>query len=58
MEELIANINGATWFGIVAAAILLGERIAKLTPTNTDNKVLRFIRKAARAIGLDFPDRQ
>ena len=58
MEDMIANVNGATWFGVVAAVILFAERISKITPTKTDNKVLQFIRKTAKAIGLDVEDRQ
>jgi len=42
--------------GIAAAIILAAERIARLTPTNSDNKVVQVIRKIANAIGLNFPD--
>lgn len=50
--------NAAEIGGIVALVILAAERVARLTPTNTDNKVLQFVRKIANALGLNFPDRQ
>ena len=45
--------------GVIAAlAIPLGERIARPTPTETDDKILQSIRKIAMGVGLDFPDNQ
>lgn len=42
--------------GIIALVIVIAERIAKLTPTESDNKIVQAIRKTAKALGLDFPD--
>lgn len=50
------NLPWAEIAGIAALIILAGERIAKLTPTKTDNKILQAVRKVAKTVGLDFPD--
>lgn len=42
--------------GVIALIILVGERIARLTPTETDNKIIQWIRKVANVIGVNFPD--
>ncbi len=42
----------AAFLGIVFAA----EKIADLTPNQTDNKIVAFIRKACRTLALKFPD--
>lgn len=48
--------NFAEIAGIAALVIIIAERIAKLTPTESDNKIVQAIRKTAKALGLDFPD--
>jgi hypothetical protein len=42
--------------GVLAAVVLLAERVARLTPTKTDNRILRRIKKAADVIGINVPD--
>lgn len=42
--------------GIVALVILLGERVARLTPTETDNKIFQALRKLAQVVSIDVPD--
>jgi hypothetical protein len=42
--------------GIAALVILLGERVARITPNETDDKIIMYIRKLARIIGLDLPN--
>lgn len=55
--EYILN-NWMEIAGIAALAILIGERVALLTPTKSDDKVVQFVRKIALAVGLKFPDIQ
>ena len=43
--------------GVIAALVILaGERVARLTPTETDNKVLMKVRKIAQILGIDVPN--
>ena len=42
--------------GVVALVVLLGERLARITPNTTDDKVVMYIRKALRVIGVDLPN--
>lgn len=44
------------WGGIIALVVLLAERLARLTSNETDDKVVSFIRKSLRTLGLDFPN--
>ncbi len=56
MEDLINNWE--VWAGIIAAAVILFERIAKITPTETDNKVLKTIYKVASVLGINVKDNE
>jgi len=42
--------------GIVVAFVLLFDRIAKLTPTDADNKIVRMAYKLFAVLGLKVPD--
>lgn len=43
--------------GVIAVFLILaGERIALLTPTETDNNFFKWLRKGAKLVGLVFPD--
>lgn len=42
--------------GIAALVILLGERVARLTPTETDNKIFKALRRLAQVVSIDVPD--
>ena len=58
MSDIISFIT-ENWVEIaaaLAALILAGERIARITPTETDNKVLQVIRKVANVVGINVPD--
>jgi hypothetical protein len=55
MLELVTE-NWPQIAGVVAAVVLLAERVARLTPTKTDNRILRRIKKAADVIGINVPD--
>lgn len=54
MEFLTQNAAEVT--GIFALVILLAERVARLTPTNSDNKIVQILRKAANVLGINVPD--
>jgi hypothetical protein len=54
MEFLMAN-----WVSILAAWFALDKLagiVVKITPTNTDNEILKKIRGVFKVIGLAFPD--
>lgn len=40
----------------IGAILVAARAIARATPNDTDNKVLKVIRKVARVIGADVPD--
>jgi hypothetical protein len=42
--------------GVLAAVVLLAERVARLTPTETDNRVLRKVKQLADVVGINVPD--
>ncbi|GAB5387724.1 MAG: hypothetical protein Alpg2KO_06920 [Alphaproteobacteria bacterium] len=56
---MMGFIEGMDWTelaGIAAMLILIAERVARLTPTETDNRVLAIIRRIANVLGLNVPD--
>lgn len=56
--ETITALPWAEIAGIVALGILFFERIARLTPTKSDDKIVQAVRKVAKALSIDLPDRQ
>lgn len=44
--------------GIAALTIIVFERIARLTPTQSDDIAVQWVRRIASTIGLNFPDIQ
>ena len=54
MELLVAWI--IKYGGVIALGMVLAERIARLTPNKTDDKVVDWVRKILRVIGLDLPN--
>lgn len=58
MEDLIQNAIAAAGgiAGIVAFAMLAADKIVKITPTKTDDKILQWVRKVARMIAIDVKD--
>lgn len=57
METLLA-LPWAEIAGIAALGIVFFERIARLTPTKSDDKIVQALRKAAKVLSVDVPDRQ
>jgi hypothetical protein len=55
MLELVTE-NWPQIAGVLAAVVLLAERVARLTPTETDNKILRRVKRLADVIGINVPD--
>jgi hypothetical protein len=41
---------------IAGIVIVLASRVAKLTPTQTDDKVVAALRKLALVLSIDVPD--
>lgn len=54
MDITITQTGGI--IALVLMAVKIADMIAKATPTNTDDMILRWIRRIARAIALDVPD--
>lgn len=46
----------AVYAGVFAAVVVLGERIARITPTETDNNFFNWLRKLAMVFGIVVPD--
>jgi len=44
--------------GVAAAFILFFDRLAKLTPSDSDNKIVAFIQKVFAVLGVKVPDVQ
>lgn len=56
MIEILEGLDMAEISGGIAMLILLAERVARITPTKTDNRVLKVIRRVANVLGLNVPD--
>lgn len=54
MEWFISNYGDAA--GALAALVLFFDRLAKLTPTDSDNKVVTMAYRIFAVLGLKFPD--
>lgn len=48
----------STWAGIAAAFVLFFDRLSKITPTQSDNKAVQFLRKVFTFLGVRVPDVQ
>lgn len=62
METLIGLLGQETattvaaWAGVAAAFVLFFDRLAKLTPTESDNKIVAYAYKVFAVLGLKVPD--
>ena len=56
MEAFLANWE--TYAGVIAAFVLLMDRIAKLTPTETDNKWMKSLYKITAVLGVKVRDNE
>lgn len=54
--DFLNNIDWTEIAGIVALVILLAEKVARVTPTETDNKVVAWLYKIAAVIGIKVED--
>jgi hypothetical protein len=54
--DIIQNAPWAEIAGIAALLILAFDRIAKITPTKTDDKIVKFIQRAATVLGVKVRD--
>lgn len=54
LELLSQHITEAS--GIFALVIIIAERVARLTPTRTDDRILKALRGFARLLALDVKD--
>lgn len=50
------NINWTELLGALAAFVLFFDRLAKLTPTESDNKLVATLYKVFAILGLKVPD--
>ena len=61
MTTILGWFSGANWesiLGVAAAFILFFDRLAKLTPSDSDNKIVAFIQKVFAVLGVKVPDVQ
>ena len=58
MLEFLSTLDTAAWFGVVAAFVLAFDRLAKLTPTDADNKIVAGVYKVFAVLGIKVPDRR
>jgi hypothetical protein len=56
--ETITSLPWVELAGVASLFIIAFERVARLTPTTADDKVVQFVRKAAKVLSIDVPDRQ
>ena len=58
MDDLILYVttNWVELTGALALFILFFDRIAKLTPTEADNKIVRYAYKIFAVLGIKVPD--
>lgn len=55
MESLF-NANWTEIMGVIAAFVLFFDRLAKLTPTESDNNLVRSLYKIFAVLGVKVPD--
>jgi hypothetical protein len=59
MSTILGWFSGANWeaiLGVAAAFILFFDRLAKITPSETDNKIVAFLQKVFSVLGAKVPD--
>lgn len=56
MLDIFSSMSWPEIAGVLAAFVLLFDRIAKMTPTKTDDKVLTWLYKIASVLGLNVSD--
>ncbi len=54
LDQLITNWE--TYAGVFAAFILLFDRVAKLTPTESDNKIVKTLYRVSAFLGVKVKD--
>lgn len=54
MEQLILKYG--EYIAAATAFVIFFDRIAKLTPTESDNKIVRVLYKVFAILGLKVPD--
>lgn len=58
-NTIISWFSSSNWgeiAGLAAAFILFFDRLAKLTPSNTDNSIVQFIHGIFVVLGVKVPD--
>lgn len=53
----LTSLNWPEWLGVLAAFVVAFEKLALLTPTDADNKIVAGAYKVFAVLGLKFPDR-
>lgn len=54
MEDIL--VQYAPWIAAATAAVVFAEKIARITPTETDNKVIAWVYKIFAVIGIKVED--
>ena len=60
MDDIFGNllVQVGGYAGLAVLVMTIADRVAKLTPTTSDDKVVQWVRKIAKAIAADVPDKQ
>lgn len=58
MMEWFSTANWGEILGVGAAFVLFFDRLAKLTPTNSDNAIVAALYKVLAVLGVKVPDVQ
>jgi hypothetical protein len=57
MIEFLTS-NWAELAGVLALFVVAFEKLAKVTPTKTDNKIVAFLQKVFTVLGVKVEDNQ
>ena len=54
MEQFLTDY--APYIAIVTAVVVLAEKVAKITPTKSDDKIVQYVYKLFSVLGLNVKD--
>lgn len=56
MEDTIMSMEWPKWAGVVAAVVLFFDRLAKLTATKKDDRVVNWLHRLLSLLAADVPE--
>lgn len=58
VTNFISHLDTAGWAGVLAATVLVFDRLAKVIPTQSTSKVAQVLHKICVVLGVKVPDVQ